>query len=219
VQSGIQAVFFDLDGTLLDTGRDMANALNRVLEDMGRQPEPYERLRPVVSQGTVGLFRVSLGIVPDDPEYEHLRGRFLEHYERELCTHTTAFEGIDGVLERLERLGLPWGVVTNKPEYLAVPLLDALGLLGRSACVVGGDTLEKKKPDPEPLLHACALARGAPEHCVYVGDAAGDIFAGQRAGMKTLVAMFGYLSEDDRPETWGADGMIEHPCDILDWIE
>lgn len=215
---GIQSILFDLDGTLLDTGRDMGSALNRVLEDMGRSALPYDRIRPVVSQGTAGLFDLSLGISDGDPGYESLRARFLEYYERAMCNHTTVFDGMDEVLDQLERANVPWGVVTNKPEYLAVPLLDSLGLLARTACVVGGDTLEKRKPHPEPLLHGCEMTGCEPARSLYIGDAEGDIVAGRRAGMKTLIATFGYLSEADRPESWGADGMIAHPREIMGWL-
>lgn len=219
MHTGTQAVLFDLDGTLLDTGRDMGGAMNRVLEDMGKTAIPYDRIRPVVSQGTTGLFGMSLGIAPDDPAHEELRSRFLEFYEPRMCNYTTLFPGMGDVLDHLERAGLPWGVVTNKPEYLTLPLLDTLGLLDRAACVVGGDTLEKRKPHPAPLLHGCAMAGGDPGQCIYVGDAEGDIRAGRRAGMKTLVATFGYISVADTPESWGADGMIDAPVEILDWIE
>lgn len=218
MQNSTQAILFDLDGTLLDTGRDMGGALNRVLEEMGRPAVDYDRIRPVVSQGTAGLFEMSLGVTSADPAYEALRGKFLDYYERDICSHTTLFAGMEDVLARLDRRELPWGVVTSKPEYLAVSLLDSLELLTRAACVVGGDTLEKRKPHPAPLLHGCALADLKPETCIYVGDAESDIVAGRRAGMKTLIASFGYLSAADRPEDWGADGIIDHPLDILEWI-
>jgi phosphoglycolate phosphatase len=218
MHNGTQSILFDLDGTLLDTGLDMGEALNRVLADLGLPALPYERIRPVVSQGTVGLFDLSLGISADDPAYGGLRDSFLNYYELELCNQTTLFEGVDDLLAHLDRSGIPWGVVTNKPEYLAVPLLDSFGLLARAGCVIGGDTLEKRKPDPAPLLHGCAMTGCDPERSVYVGDAEGDIRAGNGAGMKTLVATFGYLSDADHPECWGADGMIDHPREILDWI-
>lgn len=216
---GSQSILFDLDGTLLDTGLDMGGALNRVLESLGHSALPYERIRPVVSQGTAGMFSMSLGISTDDPAYEGLRDRFLNFYELELCNHSTLFDGMEDVLSHLDRSDIPWGVVTNKPEYLARPLLETLGLLARAACVVGGDTLEKRKPHPAPLLHGCEVTGSDPARSVYVGDAEGDIRAGRRAGMKTLVATFGYLSDSDRPDSWGADGMIDHPRDILGWLE
>ena len=111
-----------------------------------------------------------------------------------------------------------WGVVTNKPAWLTDPLLEQIGLSERAACVVSGDTVAERKPHPAPMLHACQLAGSEAHQCLYVGDAARDIEAGRRAGMKTLVALFGYIGEDEQPDSWGADGMIAHPAELLDWI-
>ena len=214
-----QAVLFDLDGTLLDTGYDMGSALNQLLCDHDRSPLPYETIRSKVSHGANALVALGFDINVGDPGFEQLRRGFLDHYERALCVHTALFDGMSNVLDHLEEQRLPWGVVTNKPEYLTTPLLEALGLLNRAACVVSGDTLEKRKPHPEPLLHACRLAGGEPRYCMYIGDAERDIVAGKSAGMTTLVATFGYLAIEDRPETWGADGMVHSPEDILHWID
>jgi phosphoglycolate phosphatase len=126
---------------------------------------------------------------------------------------------MEEVLQHIEQRGLNWGVVTNKPGWLTEPLLDALQLSRRAAGIVSGDTLNERKPHPAPLLHACSLIGSAPQHCLYVGDAQRDIEAGHNAGMPTLVAMFGYLLEDDRPEAWGAEALIESPQEILHWLE
>jgi phosphoglycolate phosphatase len=214
----MQAVLFDLDGTLLDTGRDMGNALNRLLDKYGRTTIPYTRIRPNVSHGAGALLKLGFGTDAGDPEFEGLRRQFLDYYEQDLCSNTQLFEGTSEVLTHLDQRNLPWGIVTNKPEYLTRPLLDSFGLLARAACVVGGDTLSKRKPHPAPLLYGCSLTGKDPADCIYVGDAKGDIDAGRGAGMKTLVATFGYLSAQDEPEDWGADGMIEHPREILNWI-
>ena len=214
-----QAVLFDLDGTLLDTGYDMGCALNQLLRDHERSPLPYHAIRSKVSHGANALVALGFDMEMGDPGFESLRQGFLEHYERALCVHTVLFDGMNDVLDRLEEQQLPWGVVTNKPEYLTTPLLEELDLLNRAACVVSGDTLDKRKPHPEPLLHACRLAGGKPRYCMYIGDAERDIVAGKSAGMTTLVATFGYLATEDRPETWGADGMVHSPEDILHWID
>ena len=217
--SDTQAVLFDLDGTLLDTGYDMGCALNQLLRDCDRSPLSYQAIRSKVSHGANALVELGFDMEVGDPGFESLRQGFLKHYERALCVHTVLFDGMNDVLDQLEEQQTPWGVVTNKPEYLTTPLLEELGLLSRAACVVSGDTLEKRKPHPEPLLHACRLAGGKPRHCMYVGDAERDIVAGKSAGMTTLVATFGYLATEDRPETWGADGMVHSPVDILHWID
>lgn len=213
-----KVVLFDLDGTLLDTGRDMGAALNRLLADHDRPALPYAVIRSQVSHGANALVQLGFGLPVEDPQFEQLRVEYLRHYEQGLCVHSGLFDGMDDVLAHLEARRLPWGIVTNKPAYLTEPLLDQLGLLPRAACVVSGDTLKTRKPCPEPLLYGCRLAGGEPASCVYVGDAERDIQAGRDAGMKTLVATFGYLASIDQPEDWGADGMIDHPEDILRWI-
>jgi phosphoglycolate phosphatase len=125
---------------------------------------------------------------------------------------------MDRVLAHIESRRLKWGVVTNKPGWLTGPLMDALQLTGRAAGIVSGDTLQERKPHPAPLLHACALIGTEPDRCLYVGDAERDIQAGRNAGMATLVALFGYLTDADRPETWGATALIETPEEILGWL-
>jgi len=154
----IRTVLFDLDGTLLDTAPDLAFALNQVLQEQGRPALPLERIRPVVSHGTAGLLRIGFGLRPEDKDFAPLRQRLLDIYQAHLACATQPFPGIEALLAELERAGLRWGVVTNKPGWLTEPLLQQLGLAPRSACIVSGDTTTRRKPDPEPLLHACALA-------------------------------------------------------------
>jgi phosphoglycolate phosphatase len=214
----IRTVLFDLDGTLADTAPDMAAALNRLLAERGRAPLPYETIRPVVSHGAKALIRLGFGLEPEDAQFEPLRRRFLEIYRADLCRGTRLFPGMTELLAGLRTLGLNWGIVTNKPAFLTEPLVEQLGLGTETACVVSGDTTVNRKPHPEPMLHACALAGSRPPQCLYVGDAERDIEAGREAGMQTLVALFGYLGSDDRPERWGADGLVRTPLEILDWV-
>jgi phosphoglycolate phosphatase len=211
------ALLLDLDGTLLDTAPDMGGALNRLLIEADRAPLPLASIRPVVSHGAIRL--VSLGF-PEatGTEFERLRLRFLDLYSQNLAERTTLFPGIEHVLEELERLGLPWGVVTNKPGWLTDPLLVALGLDQRAGVVVSGDTVAERKPHPLPLLHAAGIVGVAPARCVYVGDAERDIQAGRAAGMTTVVAAYGYLSVDDDPATWQPTGIVAEPIELLDWI-
>jgi len=214
----IKAVLFDLDGTLVDTGPDMAHALNTLLREEGRDDLPYADIRPQVSHGATALMRLGFGLNPGDAGFADLRQRFLDHYARRLCVDSSIFNGMEDVLDRLERMQIPWGIVTNKPGFLTEPLLESLALLDRSACVVSGDTLAQRKPDPAPLLHACQLLQATPLHTLYIGDAERDVIAGSRAGMPTLIATFGYLGPGDRPDDWGADGLIYHPAEILGWV-
>ncbi|HEY5789714.1 MAG TPA: phosphoglycolate phosphatase [Gammaproteobacteria bacterium] len=213
-----QAVLFDLDGTLADTAPDMAAALNALLQEEGRAPLPFARIRPRVSHGGRALIELGFGLGEDAPEYPRLRERFLALYRDMLANETRLFAGMPELLDALEARGLGWGVVTNKPGWLTAPVMAALGLARRAGCIVSGDTTPHAKPHPEPLLHASRTLAVAPGACLYVGDAERDIEAGRAAGMATLVARFGYLGEDDRPEQWGADGQIELPGEVLDWV-
>jgi len=216
---GIKTVLFDLDGTLLDTAPDLAAALNTVLAENCREPLPYEAIRPAVSHGGIAIIRRGFQLEASDPAIEPLRQRLLEVYRANISTHTRPFPGMAEVLDTLEARGLNWGVVTNKPGWLTQPLLRNLGLLQRAACVVSGDTLTQRKPDPAPMLHACALAGSEPQRCVYIGDAQRDVEAGNNAGMYTLVALFGYFRDNDRPQDWQADAMIDKPADLLAWLD
>jgi len=211
-------VLFDLDGTLLDTAPDLAAALNATLEANGRAALPFEQIRPLVSHGGSALIKLGFQLEPQHPQFEPLRAQLLDHYQAHIADHTRLFPGMEQVLSHIESRGLAWGVVTNKPAWLTEPLLEALDLRRRAAGVVCGDTLNERKPHPAPLLHACRLIGTTPEACIYVGDAERDIRAGHNAGMATLVALFGYLMESDRPEDWGASALIEQPADILAWL-
>lgn len=214
----IRAVLFDLDGTFADTAPDLAAALNFVLESQGQQPLPFDRIRPHVSHGARALIRLGFGLEPDDARFEPLRQTLLRYYADNLCRETRLFPGIERVIDRLDAAGIRWGIVTNKPARYTDPLMDQLGMAGRAACVISGDTLPFSKPHPQPILHGCELAGSAPAEAVYVGDAARDIEAGKRAGTLTLAALFGYIGDDDCPDDWGADGSVESPEGILEWI-
>jgi len=201
---GYRAVLFDLDGTLADTAPDMV----RVLQDMqvahGRTPVDYDAGRSTVSNGSLGLLRLGFPELDED-ERKAIVPEFLERYAASLCEGTTLFPQLTDLLDDLDEARRPWGVVTNKPEFLTHPLLRALEIFDRSAAVVGGDTLPLRKPDPAPLLHACKIGGFAAAECVYVGDAARDIEAGRRAGMATIAAAYGYITDDDDPASWNAD--------------
>jgi N-acetyl-D-muramate 6-phosphate phosphatase len=215
----IKTVLFDLDGTLADTAPDLGYALNTLLTELGRQPLPHAAIRPVASHGGAALIELGFGIPATDPHFKPLRERFLEIYRANLTRETRLFPGMPELLNALAARDIRWGIVTNKPAFLTDPLIEQLGLMDDAVCRVSGDTTANKKPHPEPMLHASKLAGSKPEECLYVGDAARDIEAGRAAGMKTLVALFGYIGEHDQPATWGADGMIQTPADILEWID
>ncbi len=211
-------VLFDLDGTLVDTAPDMANALNRVLVDAGEQPLAFETIRPHVSRGANGLLALAFGEDLPGARHETLRDALLHHYRADLASQSRPFPGMLDVLDAIETSGRRWGVVTNKPAWLAEPLLAVLGLAERSACIVAGDTLAERKPDPAPLLHACHLAATAAARAIYVGDDERDVQAGNRAGMRTVVALFGYLGADAVPSAWGASALVETPDQLRAYL-
>lgn len=212
-----QAVLFDLDGTLLDTAPDMAAALNSLRTLEGLDPIPFDQIRPHVSHGAARLIKIGFAC-ESGQRFDTLRTRFLDLYRSDIAVGTRPFAGMDAVLGALERRGIAWGVVTNKPGWLTDPLLAALGMSSRAGCVVSGDTLAERKPHPMPLLHAAKLLAVEPADCIYVGDAERDIQAGRSAGMTTLLAAFGYLSGEDDTASWSADAIVNHPTELLELL-
>lgn len=215
--SRFTGVLFDLDGTLIDTAPDMGGALNRLRGEEGLPPLSAETIRPHVSHGALALLRLGFGEL-EDVRRDELRQRFLGLYRADLALDSRPFDGIHSLLDDIESRGLRWGVVTNKPGWLTDPLLDELGLAERAACVVSGDTVENKKPHPQPMFHACDLAGLQADTCIYVGDALRDIEAGNAAGMTTIVASYGYIDAGEQPADWGAHGVIEHPEQLIGWL-
>lgn len=213
----ISAVLFDLDGTLVDTAPDLGFALNLMRQRRGLPPLPDAAIRGQASHGSQGLIRLGFGVAQTEPAFPELRREFLDIYEAHLTDRSTLFPGVDRLLATFESRAIAWGVVTNKPDRFTRPLLDRLGLLARTACVVSGDTCTRAKPAPDPMLHACRTVAATPDRCLYVGDAERDVQAGRAAGMPVIVALYGYLSDTDCPEAWGSDGYIRHPVDLLDY--
>ena len=213
----IKTVLFDLDGTLADTAPDLAGALNHVLKAHNYAPLPYETIRPFVSHGGIAL--TTLGFGKDHPEFDNLYKELLAHYENNIANETILFEGMNELLLELEAKGMSWGVVTNKPAWLTEPLMQALNLSSRAATIVSGDTLEQRKPHPAPILHACNQAGSEALECIYIGDAERDIEAGNAAGMPSIIALFGYIAESDKPNEWNAHASINHPQEILSIID
>jgi len=214
----IDLVLFDLDGTLADTAPDLAAAANRLRLERGLEPLPLDALRPLASHGARGLVGRALGLAPGDDGYEEARLQFLERYEQALCVHTQLFPGMAETLDRIEASGRRWGVVTNKAARFTAPLIEQLGLHRRAACVVSGDTTAHAKPHPAPLLHALAACDVDAGRGVYVGDDRRDIDAGRAAGLRTVIAAYGYLGEAPQTHDWGADHAIDAPPALLAWL-
>jgi 2-phosphoglycolate phosphatase len=202
------AVLFDLDGTLVDTAPDMVRVLVQVQAEERCEPIDYELARSHVSNGSAGLISLAFPDVDEDT-HERLRLRFLDLYEEAVCVHSTLFPGLEALLDRLDAAGHPWGVVTNKPGRMTGPLLAALGIGERTACMISGDTIPQRKPDPAPLILASERTGVPPGRSVYIGDAARDIQAGRAAGMHTVGAAYGYVAAGDDPLTWDAHELVD----------
>ncbi|KWD88504.1 phosphoglycolate phosphatase [Burkholderia ubonensis] len=205
----VDAVLFDLDGTLADTAPDLAAAVNKMQRARGLAETPLDTLRPLASAGARGLLGGAFGITPQSADYDAMRDEFLANYATDLCVHTTLFPGIDTLLDELDARGVRWGIVTNKAMRLTQPLVGLLGLGPRAACVVGGDTTPHPKPHPAPLLHAAGQLTISPERIVYVGDDLRDIQAGSAAGMATVAAAYGYCGDGAAPGDWQAQHLVE----------
>lgn len=211
-----RVALFDLDGTLLDSAPDMLATVNRMRATRGLPPMALEAIRPHVSRGSRAMTRAALPALPEDPAaVEALVPEFLAIYEQELGRHGGVFDGVEDMLAALEADGVRWGIVTNKPEYLARMVVPQLGWQSRCAVLVGGDSLAQRKPHPMPLLHAAAALGIEPGHCVYVGDDERDIVAARAAGMPSIAALWGYRLGDDDPVAWKADRMCAAVDDLL----
>jgi len=214
----IKAVLFDFDGTLADTAPDLGHALNRQRVARGIPALPIEQIRPQASAGSRGLLNLGFNIKPGDNDYESMRDEFLYFYTERLCHDTCLFPGVDELLDELEIRDLPWGIVTNKPARFAHPLIQMLGLTQRVACVICGDETNNTKPHPEPLLAASNKIAISPTSCIYLGDDIRDVQASLAAGMQPIVARYGYLGNDQPPENWGTNYLIDHPTELLNYL-
>ena len=215
----LSCVLFDLDGTLVDTAPDLLACLDRALIRHGFDNPQRECVKPFISYGAAAMIKSCLDGLASAELQAEILNTMLDDYQHNIAEHSLFFDGIPDILTTLEASGIKWGVVTNKRQRFTTPLMDALQLTNRAACIISGDTAAKPKPHPEPMLAACQQADVKPVECVYIGDASHDIAAGKSVEMKTLAALYGYLKPDDEPETWGADALIASPAQLATWIE
>jgi 2-phosphoglycolate phosphatase len=212
------AILFDLDGTLLDTARDLGNALNQILKDLERPTIDYEVYRNIASDGAKGMLELGLGKDLKNYDFAVLRQQFLDYYETNICIDTDYFLGVESLLLTLNQNNIPWGIVTNKPEFLTLQLVTSFPLLQNCGVIISGDTLNKRKPHPLPLLHAEEkLAIDSP-NTWYIGDAERDIQAANAANMHSVIAQYGYISDIKQTKSWNADLSIHSPSELLDYF-
>jgi N-acetyl-D-muramate 6-phosphate phosphatase len=207
-------ILFDLDGTLVDSAVDLLNACNLILQQAGKPAISLSELRPVVSKGARAMLAVAFPDLNEEQRLQYLQP-FLDCYQQAVAQHSTPFADIEAVLSAIEASGSLWGIVTNKPYYLAKEVVHSMGWTERCAVLIGGDTLPRKKPDPDQLFHACELLAVQAGDCVYVGDDERDVLAAKHAGMKSVAALWGYREAHDDPKDWQADVMCNMPMDLL----
>jgi phosphoglycolate phosphatase len=211
------AILFDLDGTLIDTAPDMVATLLGMQKEHGLALLSYDLARSHVSNGAAGLVRLAFPEA-DEVQAKRLHREYLARYEVAVCVESTLFPDLDGLLDKLDAGGRRWGIVTNKPKRMTTPLLAGLGLGARAACAISGDTLPQRKPHPAPLLLASQQIGVPAEKIVYVGDSVRDIEAGRAAGMFTIAASYGYITDDDDPGSWDADLIAGDTRELADYL-
>lgn len=215
--AGIEAVLFDLDGTLLDTAADLYAALQALCQEHGRVAPPAALVRQRVSAGAMALLELAFPDL-DEAARKRLLPRYLDLYRQGLLSVTRPFGGIEELLHRIEASGLHWGIVTNKAGFLTEAIIDGLGWRPRIRALVAGDTLPVKKPQPDTLWLGCEQAGVAPAAAVYVGDDTRDVQAGRAAGMYTVAVNWGYLGDTGSLPEWGADAVLDTPADLAAWL-
>jgi 2-phosphoglycolate phosphatase len=215
VFSNIEAVLFDLDGTLIDSAPDLAAAADKMRMDRGMASLDYAAYRPMAGAGARGMLGVAFGVEPASPEFVTLREEFFVNYENCMTERTYVFDGVAELLGQLQSLGLAWGVVTNKSQRFTGPLTQSMALFNSAKTIVSGDTTPYAKPHPEPLFEAARQLQVEPERCLYVGDDERDVIAGLAAGMTTVAASYGYLGAAADFSAWGAHASINSPIELL----
>ena len=214
----VQAVLFDLDGTLIDSAPDLGAAADKLRTDRGLPGLPLDDYRPMAGAGARGMLGVAFGMTPEHPEFLTYREEFFVNYENAMTERTVIFDGVHAMVQALQAMGIPWGVVTNKSQRFTLPLTAGMPLFASASVVISGDTTAHSKPHPEPLFEAARRLGFEPHRCVYVGDDERDIVAGRAAGMGTVAATYGYLGATDISQ-WQADAHIDLPLQLLKLIE
>jgi len=207
-------ILFDLDGTLLDSAPDILLAGNQLFSAYNKPALSLETMRPIAGEGTIKFIELGMGYTPKDEEFEKLRQTLIDNYQKINHENSTLFPGIPEILQDLNDRNLPWGIVTNKPKFLSLPLLDKFPILKSANVLVYADTLAKAKPHPDPILYACQQVARETNHSIYIGDHERDILAGKAAGLYVIAALYGYIIDPLQAKNWPADDFI-HSVEAL----
>ena len=222
-EHAIEGILFDLDGTLMDTASDFITVVHQMQTDDQRPLLDPKVIRDNVSAGSRRLVQLAYQLEPGSEELEQQRNRLLDYYDRLIrqqgrSNPAQLYPGMAELLDQLDSKGIPWGIVTNKPEPYAHILVEQSNLMERCHTLICPENVTQAKPSPEALLLACQQAKCAPEACVYVGDHERDIIAGKRAGMFTVTAHYGYITAEEQPFSWKADLDIQQASELLSWL-
>ena len=214
----VQAVLFDLDGTLIDSAPDLGAAADKMRTERGLPSLPLDHYRPMAGAGARGMLGIAFGMTPEHPEFMAYREEFFVNYENAMTERTVIFDGVPDMIAAIVQAGLPWGVVTNKSSRFTDPLTAAMPLFATAGAIVSGDTTPHAKPHPEPLFEAARRLGVDPARCVYVGDDERDIVAGLAAGMGTVAATYGYLGQQTDVSRWNAHLHSDAPPTLLKYL-
>ena len=210
LETSIECVLFDLDGTLIDTAADFTLVVNQLLAEHDKETLSHEIIHLNVSNGARALVMNAFGIEETHNDFADLLQRLLELYYQQLNSTTASlYPGLDDLLSQLEEQNIPWGIVTNKPEKYSVRLLEKLNLSSRCSVLVCPDHVSESKPHPEPIFLALEKLGVASDRTVYLGDHIRDIQAAKNADVIAIAAAYGYLAADTKVEEWYADFILQ----------
>ncbi len=211
----VKGFLFDLDGTLVDTAIDMLRALKLLAQENSIEIEPnHAQYKELITHGSRAIVESIFGKT-DQKTFLKLQKRYLEIYQDILTQGSCLFDGVEDFIQALDKQKIPWGIVTNKPHYLAKPLVKSLKPLENCGILVGGDSTKFSKPHPQPINTAIQMLKINPKKSWYIGDALSDITAGNAANMQTAVALWGYIGTNDSPEKWQATKTVQQPLELF----